>query len=186
MLLEKIPLSGISARLKKNELPFAGVTELGSAEFRFHKPSFYAGIALHARSKVRPELIEKMAVSKSERYRDEDPYTDLFIRNFPIQIIACDSRFEYDLNRDPESCIYEEAWNKNVWKKKLSKADKELSLKKHRNYYRVTEALIRKLESEFDGCVVYDMHSYNWKRWDRKVPVFNIGSENVDNKKFGK
>ena len=27
------------------------------------------------------------------------------------------------------------------------------------------------------------MHSYNWKRWEREVPVWNIGTERIDNKR---
>ena len=30
------------------------------------------------------------------------------------------------------------------------------------------------------------MHSYNWKRWDREVPVWNLGTSNIDNDRFGK
>ena len=33
--------------------------------------------------------------------------------------------------------------------------------------------------------VVYDIHSYNWKRWEREVPVINLGTKNIDNKRFG-
>ena len=32
---------------------------------------------------------------------------------------------------------------------------------------------------------MYDMHSYNWKRWDREVPTWNLGTSNVDNDRFG-
>ena len=29
------------------------------------------------------------------------------------------------------------------------------------------------------------MHSYNWKRWDREVPTWNLGTTNIDNERFG-
>jgi hypothetical protein len=29
------------------------------------------------------------------------------------------------------------------------------------------------------------MHSYNWKRWDREVPTWNLGTSNLDNNRFG-
>jgi len=48
----------------------------------------------------------------------------------------------------------------------------------------VVHALIRKLELKFGCCVVYDLHSYNWKRWDREVPTWNLGTSNIDNKRF--
>ena len=33
--------------------------------------------------------------------------------------------------------------------------------------------------------MVYDIHSYNWRRWDREVPVINLGTHNIDNDRFG-
>ena len=29
------------------------------------------------------------------------------------------------------------------------------------------------------------MHSYNWQRWDREVPTWNLGTTNIDNDRFG-
>ena len=28
------------------------------------------------------------------------------------------------------------------------------------------------------------MHSYNWQRWDREVPTWNLGTSNIDNNRF--
>jgi hypothetical protein len=49
----------------------------------------------------------------------------------------------------------------------------------------VVDALINKLETKFGFSAVYDMHSYNWRRWDREVPTWNLGTSNVDNHRFG-
>ena len=62
---------------------------------------------------------------------------------------------------------------------------KSKSLEKHSNFYKVVDALISKIEDKFGVCVVYDMHSYNWQRWDREVPTWNLGTSNVDNDRFG-
>jgi predicted MPP superfamily phosphohydrolase len=62
---------------------------------------------------------------------------------------------------------------------------KDRSLSKHVNFYKVVHALISKLEEKFGVCVVYDMHSYNWKRWQREVPTWNLGTSNVDQDRFG-
>ena len=102
----------------------------------------------------------------------------------PITLVAHDSRYEYELNR--KHPVYDEAWGKKVWKKPLSKKELRISTQKHKNYYKVTHTLIEKLESDFGASLVYDVHSYNHKRWDRKVPVFNIGAEKIDNKKYAK
>ncbi|MEM6541407.1 MAG: hypothetical protein AAF634_09600, partial [Bacteroidota bacterium] len=45
--------------------------------------------------------------------------------------------------------------------------------------------LISKLESLHPKVFVFDMHSYNWKRWDREVPVWNLGTKNINNDRFG-
>jgi hypothetical protein len=44
---------------------------------------------------------------------------------------------------------------------------------------------VETLEKKFGFCTVYDMHSYNWKRWDREVPTWNLGTSNIDNERFG-
>lgn len=142
--------------------------------------------AIHDGSQFRDELKLKSLLSDFDRWYEEDPYTGAFISSMPITLTGLDSRFEYDLNRNPDTCIYEEAWGKKVWKKPLTKVERQRSLRKHAAYYRVTHALIAAIEERFGGCVVYDMHSYNWQRWDRKVPVFNIGAERVDTKRYGK
>lgn len=146
----------------------------------------YICTAIHDGSKFRDELKLKSLLSDYDRWYEEDPYTGAFISSMPITLTGLDSRFEYDLNRSLDQCIYEEAWGKKVWKKALTKAERQRSLRKHEAYYKVTAALVGAIEERFGACVVYDIHSYNWQRWDRQVPVFNIGAEQVDMKRFGK
>jgi N-formylglutamate amidohydrolase len=103
----------------------------------------------------------------------------------PILIAGRDSRFEYDLNRPPEEAVFETAWGKQLWKNPLPGKEKEISLAKHTAFFKVTHALIEKIEAKFGAAIVYDMHSYNWQRWDREVPTWNLGTSNVDNDRFG-
>jgi len=58
-----------------------------------------------------------------------------------ITVTGCDSRYEYDLNRGPDTAIYEEAWAKVVWKTPLSAEQKAISLGKRNTFYRVVSAL---------------------------------------------
>ncbi|WP_435622473.1 N-formylglutamate amidohydrolase [Flagellimonas sp.] len=141
--------------------------------------------AVHDGHQFRSSLWENCKHSNYERWYEEDPCTKEMVQTFPIVIAGRDSRFEYDLNREPERAVYEDAWGKQLWKEPLSVKEKELSLQKHANFYRVVHALAQKLEQEFKNVVVFDMHSYNWKRWDREVPVWNLGTSNIDQNRFG-
>ncbi|NQX92947.1 MAG: DUF1704 domain-containing protein, partial [Flavobacteriales bacterium] len=169
----------------QNGLPFEAMARDGSFTIKISKYVPYVCTAIHDGSGFRDELKIKSILTDYDRWYEEDPYTAEFVSSMPIVLAGRDSRFEYDLNRAPDVAVYDTAWGKKVWKKPLTKAEKQRSLKKHQNYYKVTYALIEKLESMFDACLVYDMHSYNYKRWDREVPVFNIGTEKIDNKRFG-
>lgn len=172
-------------RLIESQKKFEAEASDGSFRIKVSRYLPYFCTAIHDGSRLREGLKSKIALDEFSRWYEEDPHTGKFIESMPITLIGNDSRFEYDLNRDPDSCIYEEAWGKKVWKKNLTPKEREISLRKHRNYYRVTHALVAKLEEMFGGCLVYDFHSYNFERWDRPVPLFNIGAERVDTKKFG-
>lgn len=140
--------------------------------------------AVHDGHQFRKELWENCLHTEYERWYEEDPETKNMVISHPILIAGCDSRFEYDLNRDPENAVFETAWGKQLWRIALPEAQKEKSLKKHTNFYKVVHALISKIEEKFGVCILYDMHSYNWKRWDREVPTWNLGTSNIDNDRF--
>ena len=144
----------------------------------------YICAAIHAGHNFRNNLKDKVIHSEYERWYEEDPHTDTFISSMPLTIVGLDSRFEYDLNRSPEKCVYKDAWGKPVWKKPLSKSLEKESLKKHENFYKVVDALIQFIEKKFGGCLVFDMHSYNFVRHQKEVPVFNIGTANVDESRY--
>lgn len=146
----------------------------------------FAGFAIHNGHQLRKELQKKCALNDFERWYEEDPETSTFISSLPIVIAANDSRYEYDLNRKPEIAIYEEAWGKKVWKEPITSDEKDYSTQKHYNFYKVVHALISKLESKFNSVVIYDVHSYNFKRYENETPLFNLGTENLDHKKYSK
>lgn len=77
----------------------------------------FVGFAIHNGHQLRKDLIPKCALSDYERWYEEDPETYHFISSLPIVIAAKDSRYEYDLNRNPETAIYHEAWGKKFGKR---------------------------------------------------------------------
>ena len=141
--------------------------------------------AVHDGHQFRKSLWQNCLHTEYERWYEEDPCTKQMVGSHPIVIAGRDSRFEYDLNRPPEMAVFDTAWGKQLWKKDLPENERQLSLQKHHNFYRVVHALVEKLESLHPKVLVFDMHSYNWKRWDREVPTWNLGTINIDNDRFG-
>jgi uncharacterized protein (TIGR02421 family) len=183
MKISRLPINQIIEKIQNEEL-FEAQSEDGSFNIKIAKYVPYCCFAIHSGSKLQNGLNSKVLLNEYERWYEEYPFTDSFIKSLPITLIANDSRFEYDLNRSPENSIYTEAWGKKVWKIPLTPQEKKSSLKKHENFYKVVSALIGKIQTKFNSCVVYDIHSYNYKRWDREVPLFNIGTINIDRTKF--
>ncbi|MGH1388177.1 N-formylglutamate amidohydrolase [Kordia sp.] len=182
--MERLTIQEIISKIQQEEL-FEAVSADYSFTIKIDKYVPFACGAVHDGHQFRRELWENCIHTEYERWFEEDPATKEMVQTHPIVIAGMDSRFEYDLNRAPESAIYEDAWGKQLWHNPLSDNMKQKSLDKHANFYKVVQALIAKLEEKFGICVVYDMHSYNWKRWEREVPTFNLGTGNVDNERFG-
>lgn len=182
--MQKLSIAEIISKIEAEEI-FEAVSDDYSFTLKIDKYVPFICGAVHDGHQFRKSLWENCLHSEYDRWFEEDPSTKQMVQTFPIVIAGCDSRFEYDLNRAPESAIYTDAWGKQLWKNPLSKVEKEKSLHKHANFYKVVHALISKIEEKFAVSVVYDMHSYNWRRWDREVPTFNIGAMNVDVLRFG-
>ena len=182
--MERLSVSEIIEKIEKEEV-FEAVAEDYSFTLKIEEYVPYACGAVHDGHQFRRELWENCLHSGYDRWYEEDPCTKEFVQTLPILIAGRDSRFEYDLNRDPDNAIFDDAWGKKLWKSPLPEEQQKRSLEKHNNFYKVTHALIAKLEELFGVVVVYDMHSYNWVRWDREVPVINLGTHNIDNERFG-
>ncbi|TXG39888.1 N-formylglutamate amidohydrolase [Seonamhaeicola maritimus] len=182
--MEKLSVKDIISKIAAEEI-FEAVSSDYSFTIKIDDYVPYACAAIHNGHQFRKELWSNCLHTAYNRWYEEDPETKTMVATHPIVITGCDSRFEYDLNRAPEEAVFETAWGKQLWKEPLSETMKAKSLQKHTNFYKVTHALIETLERKFGFCTVYDMHSYNWKRWDREVPTWNLGTTNLDNKRFG-
>ena len=182
--MQKLSVEQIIRKIEAEETFYAVASDY-SFTLKIDKYVPYVCGAVHDGDQFRKELWDKCLHSQYERWYEEDPETRNMVISHPILIAGRDSRFEYDLNRIPEEAVFETAWGKKLWKEPLSENEKEKSLAKHTAFFKVTHALIDKIESKFGCCIVYDMHSYNWQRWDREVPTWNLGTSNVDNDRFG-
>lgn len=169
----------------ESETPFEAVSADYSFRIKVENYAPYICGAVHDGHQFRRSLWDICTHTAYERWYEEDPCTFEMIMDHPVVIAGCDSRFEYDLNRSPEECVFEDAWGKKLWKESLPYAEKALSLKKHEAFYQVAHALIAKIEAIHGAALVIDMHSYNWRRWDRVVPTWNIGTSRIDTDRFG-
>lgn len=182
--MEKLSVEAIITKINRAET-FSAVAEDYSFTLKIETYVPFICAAIHDGHQFRHELWDNCLHTEYDRWYEEDPETKRMINTQPIVLAGMDSRFEYDLNRPPEEAVFETAWGKQLWKKPLPLDMKQQSLEKHSNFYKVVDVLISKLESQFTNCLVYDMHSYNWQRWDREVPTWNLGTTNIDHDRFG-
>lgn len=181
--MERLSIDAIIDNIE-SETVFEAVAHDYSFTIKIESYVHYVCAAVHDGHQLRKELWDNCMHTSYERWYEDDPATKSMISSHPIVIAGLDTRFEYDLNRAPEVAIYEDAWGKELWKTPLTEKMKSKSLAKHHAFYKVVQALIKKLESIHKVCVVYDMHSYNWRRWPREVPTWNLGTQNIDNDRF--
>ncbi|MEO6580977.1 MAG: N-formylglutamate amidohydrolase [Sphingomicrobium sp.] len=143
--------------------------------------------AIHDGHDVRPEVGGAMMLPDLDRLREEDPYTGQAVTGVPTHIIAHRSRFEFDLNRGPDSAVYrtpEQSWGLRVWRGEPSDKLVADSLELHSAYYRMLGALLDDIAAAHDQFVVIDVHSYNHRRdgpdgaatAQDKAPDVNIGT----------
>ncbi len=182
-MMQKLSVDQIISNIE-NEQIFHAVSDDYSFTIKIDDYVHYVCGAVHNGHQFRRELWDNCMHTAYDRWYEEDPATKEMVQTHPIVIAGCDSRFEYDLNREPERAIYEDAWGKKLWHQPLTNVEITKSLDKHYAFYRVVDALISKIESKFSVCIVYDMHSYNWQRWDREVPTWNLGTTNIDQQRF--
>ena len=152
-----------------------------------HGPGPVVATAIHNGHELRSEVAELMALSDSERLREEDPFTDAVVVDVPTHTIVHRSRFEFDLNRPPEGAVYltsDQSWGLNVWKTPPDEVLVARSLALHSDYYRMLGHMIDGIAERHERFVVIDVHSYNYRRGgpdaapepQEQAPDINIGT----------
>jgi hypothetical protein len=169
----------IIARIEDGEV-FSALIEGHAFEIKIDRYVPVIGTAIHHGHRVCSSLAGNMLITDTERKFEEDPHTGDFIDTLPITIIVYDSRYYYDLNRDPANCIYDVAWGKKVWKRTLETSAVKKIKNLHSCYYRVMDSLVGQLEKKFSQAIIYDLHSYNYSRLGGNPPLFNIGTHFID------
>ena len=174
------------------------MSDLGRDAFTFIGPwdGRLVATAVHNGHDLREEIAEEIALEEDERFREEDPFTDLIGSGVLSQVVVHRSRFEVDLNRTRDEAVYvdgDDAWGLDLWEHDhLSEEQVERSLKIYDAFYR--ELGLRLDAIAQDGpFVVFDVHSYNHRREgedadpdpETENPEVNVGTGSLDRDRFG-
>jgi hypothetical protein len=143
--------------------------------------------AIHDGHGLRNEVRAAMHLGEANRLREEDPFTGQAVEGVASHVIACRSRFEFDLNRGTADAVYatpEQSWGLDVWRVELPEALIERSLALHAAFYRMMAVLLDDLVTAHGRFVLLDVHSYNHRRAgsagaptpQAEAPDINIGT----------
>ena len=156
----------------------------------------FIATAVHNGHDLRPEVAAEVVLPEPDRLREEDPYTDEIAGYIPARVVVHRSRFEVDLNRKRETCVYrrpEEAWGLEIIR------DPPLDEEIVAGSLGVYDAFYTELGQRLDQVaargpfVVFDVHSYNHRRDgadataapDEENPEVNVGTGSLDRQRFG-
>jgi hypothetical protein len=123
--------------------------------------------AIHDGHGLRDEVRAAMALADADRLREEDPHTGQAVVGVPTHVIACRSRFEFDLNRGAGDAVYttpEQSWGLQVWHAPPPEALVARSLAIHAAFYRMMANLLDEVAAAYPRFVLLDVHSYNHRR----------------------
>ena len=151
--------------------------------------------AVHDGHNIREELAEYVTLSDNSRLREEDPYTGKWLPISKNTITTETSRFEVDLNRPREKAVYlkpDDSWGLKVWKEEIPDDIYKRSLKKYSEFYSQLEKEIKNHLKHNKIIVVYDLHSYNYKRdgankppeADEQNPEINLGTGTLNRERW--
>lgn len=166
----------------------AELSEFDSTTAVCDEPSPLLGTAIHYAGQVREDIRAKLKLDAAARYYEEDPETHRFLGPLTHTLTPNQSRFEFDLNRPPDTAIYSTpslAWGLDVWKTPLGQFEREFSLEKWYEFHTMVDCAVEDAIERFGYAVVFDFHSYNYQRtgptdWrDDGKPVINLGTRHL-------
>jgi N-formylglutamate deformylase len=123
--------------------------------------------AIHDGHATRPEIAERLKLDSMSRRYEEDPYTADWTKIATTRVVACRSRFEFDLNRPRDKAVYlspADCWGLDVWKTPPSLDVVKRSLAAYDDFYAHIRLLLERLVARYGRVVVFDLHTYNHVR----------------------
>ena len=173
------------------------MTDYDSQIYRLHAGSGpFVATAVHHGHDIRPDLLRFIGLPQADRLREEDPFTGVWTTVAPTRVVATQSRFQVDLNRPRETCIYlkpEDCWGLELYAQEPPHQELERSLVEYDNFYRGMHDLLTDITREHKCVVVYDLHSYNHRRQgpdgpaadESMNPQVNVGTGTMDRQRWG-
>lgn len=152
--------------------------------------------AIHNGHEIRPGIKRYLEIDEYTRLREEDPCTECFTDVAENRLIIDTSRFEVDLNRSRDEAIYrlpEQSWGLKVWKDEVPLSVWEYSLGEYEYFYSHLSRVISRIIDYWGYIVVYDIHSYNYRREEggekeadpKGNPDINLGTGSLDRHQWG-
>lgn len=143
--------------------------------------------AIHDGNGLRAEVRAAMALSESDRLREEDPHTGQAAAAVSNHVIAARSRFEVDLNREIDEAVYrtpDQSWGLKVWHTEPPGDFIARSLALHTAFYKMMADTLDELAAQHERFILFDIHSYNHRRDgpdaaatpQEEAPDINIGT----------
>lgn len=159
-------------------------------------PGPVVATAIHDGHALRPDVSELIALSESQRLREEDPFTASWASIFDVRLISTRSRFEVDLNRPRGKAVYikaRDAWGLNLWNTQPAEKMIAESLTLYDQFYSELHRILAKIEKVHGRFVVLDLHSYNHRRGGPLAmpenpvgnPEVNVGTGSMDRNLWG-
>ncbi len=140
--------------------------------------------AIHAGHSIRPALRPWLELPAEERLREEDPLTDYFLPAGDTIFRANRSRFEFDLNRPPETAVTTDpdvTWGLKIWDPDMPETEKKRSLGLYQSFYDWVSDRVETMIAEHGRILVVDIHSYNHRRaGPDETPADPAGNPDID------
>ena len=152
--------------------------------------------AIHDGDDVRDDLLPYLALSPTERLREQDPFTGMWTAIGTTRLLGLRSRFEIDLNRPREKAVYlspDDAWGLEVWTRPPDAGQIEASLFAYDAFYDQVGRVLERLVARHGQIVVFDLHSYNHRRQGPDGPEadpagnpeVNVGTGSMNRDRWG-
>ena len=146
--------------------------------------------AIHNGHDVRHDVEKYLAIDELTRLREEDPCTGYWTDISENRLVGNMSRFQVDLNRPRSGAVYRfpsQSWGLKVWHDHVPQEVWDRSLREYDDFYKLLDRLVRGFLQSHGFFMIYDIHSYNYKRRNRNEeddpalnPEINIGTGTLD------